>query len=48
MRRKLFAVTIIICLFAAMGLTGCGKSNPYAELNFEDYVKLSGKHEKMM
>lgn len=41
MRRKLFAVTIIICLFAAMGLTGCGKSNPYAELNFEDYVKLA-------
>lgn len=41
MKRKLFAVTMIICLVAAMGLTGCGKSNPYADLNFEEYVKLA-------
>ncbi len=41
MKRKLFAVTMIICLIATMGLTGCGKENPYKGLNFEEYVKLA-------
>lgn len=41
MKIKLLAVTMIICLLFTMGLTGCGKSNPYADINFEEYVKLA-------
>lgn len=41
MKRKLFAVVMIICMVAAMGLTGCGSSNPYEGINFEEYVKLA-------
>lgn len=41
MKRKLVAVTMIICMIAAMGLTGCGNSNPYADVNFEESVKLA-------
>ena len=41
MKRKLTAVVMIVCMIAAMGLTGCGASNPYADLNFEEYVKLA-------
>ena len=42
MKRKLFAVVMVICMIAAMGLTGCGSTaNPYEGLNFEEYVKLA-------
>lgn len=41
MKRRLLAVTAIICLFVTMGLTGCGSSNPYEGMNFEEYVKLA-------
>ena len=42
MRKKLLAVTMIICLFVTMGLTGCGSAaNPYEGINFEEYVKLA-------
>ena len=42
MKRKLIAAVMIICMIAAMGLTGCGKAaNPYEGMNFEEYVKLA-------
>ena len=41
MKRKLIAAVMIICMIAAMGLTGCGSSNPYDGMNFEEYVKLA-------
>lgn len=42
MKKKLFALTMVLCLFVTMGLTGCGsKENPYEGLNFEEYVKLA-------
>lgn len=41
MKKKLFAVTLVICLLVTMGLTGCGSSNEYAGMNFEEYVKLA-------
>ena len=42
MKKKLMALTMILCLLITMGLTGCGsKDNPYEGLNFEEYVKLA-------
>jgi len=42
MKKKLLALTMILCLFVTMGLTGCGsKDNPYEGLSFEEYVKLA-------
>lgn len=42
MKKRLFAVTLVICLLVTMGMTGCGKAaNPYEGLNFEEYVKLA-------
>ena len=42
MKRKLIAAVMIICMVAAMGLTGCGSTaNPYEGMNFDEYVKLA-------
>lgn len=40
MKKKFLALTIILCLLAATGLTGCGASNPFSKYDLSEYVKL--------
>ena len=39
MKKKLIALILIVCLFAVMGLTGCG-SKPYSKYDLSEYVKV--------
>ncbi|MCQ4638073.1 trigger factor [Anaerovorax odorimutans] len=39
MKKKLIALTLIVCLIAVMGLTGCG-SKPYSQYDLSEYVKV--------
>lgn len=43
MKKKLLALTVIMCMLMTIGLTGCGSSNPYSKYDFSEYVKL-GKY----
>ena len=43
MKKKIIALTLIICLVAVMGLTGCGGSKPFSGYNLSEYVKV-GKY----
>lgn len=40
MKKRVLALTMILCLVVTMGLTGCGSSNPYADMDLSEYVKL--------
>ncbi len=41
MKKKLLVLITVLCVLLTMGLTGCGASNPYEGLDFEEYVKLA-------
>jgi len=41
MKKKLLVLTMILCLLVTMGMTGCGKNDPYGGMDFEEYVKLA-------
>ncbi len=40
MKKRAIAMTVAMCLVAALALTGCGSDNPYSKYDLSEYVKV--------
>lgn len=40
MKKKLLALTVILCMVMTMCLTGCGSADPFSKYDLSEYVKL--------
>lgn len=40
MKKRAIALTLVVCLIVAAGMTGCGSSKPYGKYDLSEYVKV--------